>query len=82
MSYMALSRASRSSAVPQIPKNRPGVPAFLQKLFECVLSRHYMETAYLDHRMLSDIHSQDLIRWADTADSFFGLFSLFSLLLH
>ena len=48
MSYMALSRASRSSAVPQIPKNRPGVPAFLQKLFECVLSRHYMETAYLD----------------------------------
>jgi len=48
MSYMALSRASRSSAVPHIPKNRPGVPAFLQKLFECVFSRHYMETAYLD----------------------------------
>jgi len=48
MSYMTLSQASRPSAVPQIPKNRPGFPASLQKLFECVFSCHYMETAYLD----------------------------------
>jgi len=70
---MALSRPARLATASQASKSRPGVPAFLQKLHECVIVVNlWMLTLEFCFRMLSDPHSQDLIRWADTADSFFG----------
>ena len=51
-------------------------PGFSSKALRVRLQSSLYGNSLPRHRMLSDIHSQDLIRWADTADSFFGLFSL------
>lgn len=64
---------------------RQVVPAFLQKLYEYVLSEHISILICVLNfcsRMVNDPNNAELIRWSETGDSFFGEFIAESLVIH
>ena len=63
--------SSGELTVPQTPSRRLG---FSSKALRVRLQSSSDGNSLPRHRVLSDVHCQDLIRWADTSDSFFGLF--------
>ena len=70
-----------SFGVPSHSKKSSRNPGFSSKALRVRLHSSLYGNSLPRHRMLSDIHSQDLIRWVDTADSLFGLFYLSFLFL-
>ena len=72
----ALTRAYRTT--PVLSKTtRQMVPPFVQKLYEFVLL--YLEgfTSHPPLRLVNAPSTDELIRWSDTGDSFFGTSHLF-----
>jgi hypothetical protein len=71
---MALARQSRSASSHLSRAARQVVPAFLQKLYEYVsfISFSGGSVSYRLHRMVNDPGNDELIRWSEAGDSFYG----------
>jgi hypothetical protein len=68
----ALTRAYRTT--PVLSKTtRQMVPPFVQKLYELVPLYLVVFTSYPPLRLVNAPSTDELIRWADTGDSFFGM---------